>query len=387
MTSGDEPVDEKTKKRQRIAELRRQLQEAEVEETMAEVVAMMHVLQPGEQQNRVPLGPTLTAEVKIEGRPVQALLDTGSPVTIVSLEFLLETLAKQRPASQTVAELQVAVKARLQPPSVTLQSYGGKELNIVRQMSAVVSRGDHFCEATILVQKSAPLDFLIGTDLQSKLGFFFLQSSAEEAVTDLLQKKMWKLSPVESKDEWVAADLPFPPESSNEEERPTAVVRRIRAARLPARHVKYVRAHVNNGDIKGVALFESEENVLRSKGLLIETAATQPDTNNCVTLAVQNHSLETVCLERGYILGSLYPATVIEGSGSRSEGTSAEQGVVRAFPSVQYQAGDETAQEIHAQPEPTRIPEREEALLSALDLGPATLEDEEREKLKELVLE
>lgn len=54
--------------------------------------------------------------------------------------------------------------------------------------------------------------------------------------------------------------------------------------------------------------------------MLIETAATQPDTNSSITLAVQNHSLETVCLERGYILGSLYPATVIEESGSRSEG-------------------------------------------------------------------
>ena len=115
VTSGDQPVDEKTKKWQRIAELRRQLQEAEVEETMAEVVAMMHVLQPGEQENRVPLGPTLTAEMKFEGRPVQALLDTGSPVTIVSLEFLLQTLAKQWPSSQTVAEWQVAVKARLKP--------------------------------------------------------------------------------------------------------------------------------------------------------------------------------------------------------------------------------------------------------------------------------
>lgn len=387
VTSGDQPVDEKTKKRQRIAELRRQLQEAEVEETMAEVVAMMHVLQPGEQQNRVPLGPTLTAEVKFEGRPVQALLDTGSPVTIVSLEFLLQTLAKQRPASQTVAEWQIAVKARLQPPSVTLQSYGGKELNIVRQVSTVVSRGDHHCEATILVQKNAPLDLLLGTDLQSKLGFFFLQSSAEEAVTDLLQKKMWKLSPVESKDQWASVDLPFPPESANEEERPTAVVRLITAARLPARHVKYVRAHVDNGEVKGVALFESEENLLRNKGLLIETAATQPDTNNCVTLAIQNHSLETVCLERGYILGSLYPATVIEESGSRPEDTSAERGVVRAFHSVQYQAGDETAPEIRGQPEPTKMPDRGEALLNTLDLGPATLEDEEREKLKELVLE
>ena len=198
---------------------------------------------------------------------------------------------------------------------------------------------------------------------------------------------MWKLSPVESKNQWASVDLPFPPESANEEERPTAVVRLITAARLPARHVKYVRAHVDNGEVKGVALFESEENLLRNKGLLIETAVTQPDTNNCVTLAIQNHSLETVCLERGYILGSLYPATVIEESGSRPEDTSAERGVVRAFHSVQYQAGDETAPEIRGQPEPTKMPDRGEALLNTLDLGPATLEDEEREKLKELVLE
>ena len=95
-----------------------------------------------------------------------------------------------------------------------------------------------------------------------------------------------------------------------------------------------MQAHIDSGDIKGVALFESDENLLRNKGLLIETAATQPDNNNCVTLAVQNHSLETVCLERCYILGSLYPATVIKGSGSRPEGTSAERRVVR--PSLQY---------------------------------------------------
>ena len=60
---------------------------------------------------------------------------------------------------------------------------------------------------------------------------------------------------------------------------------------------------------------------------------------------------------------------------------------MRAFHSVQYQAGDETAPEIRGQPEPTKMPDWGEALLNTLDLGPATLEDEEREKLKELVLE
>ena len=45
---------------------------------------------------------------------------------------------------------------------------------------------------------------------------------------------------MESKIQWAAVDLPFPPESHNEGERLT---------------VKYVQAHVNNGDM---ALLESE---------------------------------------------------------------------------------------------------------------------------------
>ena len=48
--------------------------------------------------NGLELGP---AEVELEGEPVQALLDTGSPATIVSLEFLPEASAKKKPLSQS----------------------------------------------------------------------------------------------------------------------------------------------------------------------------------------------------------------------------------------------------------------------------------------------
>ena len=70
------PAEEKRRKQGRVAELRCQLQEAEVEESMTEVMATMHVLQPGEQESKTFLGPTLTAEVNFEGSRVQALLDT-----------------------------------------------------------------------------------------------------------------------------------------------------------------------------------------------------------------------------------------------------------------------------------------------------------------------
>ena len=74
---------DRKQKQQRVVDLRRALQEAEVDESLSEVVATMRVLKSanGDEGNR--LGPTLSAWVEFEGIPVEALLDTGSPVTIV----------------------------------------------------------------------------------------------------------------------------------------------------------------------------------------------------------------------------------------------------------------------------------------------------------------
>ena len=176
--------DAQRQKQKSVAELHRQLQEAELEESLARVTATMHGLQLGRVQTNLPLGPALTAEVNFEGTPTHAFLDTGSPVTVVSSRFLLQSMAKQRPLGQTPAEWQQGVRARLHQPTITLKSYGGRELNIVKQLTAVLSRGNRQCKATVLVQKDAPLDLLLGTDLQAKLGFFVLQTKADGTVTE-----------------------------------------------------------------------------------------------------------------------------------------------------------------------------------------------------------
>ena len=59
--------------------LREQLRQTELEEVLAGTVE--EVTLHG-----------ITAEVEVEGVPVQALLDTGSPVTIVLLEFLISAI-------------------------------------------------------------------------------------------------------------------------------------------------------------------------------------------------------------------------------------------------------------------------------------------------------
>ena len=58
-----------------------------IREALEKVTATMYSIS---SKGGSELGPVLTAEVLLEGEAVEALLDTGSPVTIVSLEFLVQ---------------------------------------------------------------------------------------------------------------------------------------------------------------------------------------------------------------------------------------------------------------------------------------------------------
>ena len=67
-----------------------------VKEALEMVSATMHTISSKPQSSQVELGPVPMAELQLEGSPMKALLDTGSPVTKVSLGFLLDALAKKR---------------------------------------------------------------------------------------------------------------------------------------------------------------------------------------------------------------------------------------------------------------------------------------------------
>ena len=109
-------------------------------------------------------------------------------------------MAKQKPKEQGPTEWAVAVKSHLEPTSLTLHNYGGDELKVVRQLTAIISRECHTCTATVLVQKDAPLNLLLGIDLQTQLGFLFLQKTNGTAV-DLLQKRKWALTQMDHEPE------------------------------------------------------------------------------------------------------------------------------------------------------------------------------------------
>ena len=72
-----------------------------VDEAVLKVMAKMFRISPDEPTTDATLGPTPTSEILLDGMPTAALVDTGSPVSIVSLTFFLEAAAANREKSQT----------------------------------------------------------------------------------------------------------------------------------------------------------------------------------------------------------------------------------------------------------------------------------------------
>ena len=79
------------------------------------MVVTMHGVTSTDVLGDVKLGLVLTSTMEVEGEPVESLLDTGSPVTVISLEWLLQVLARQRHKGQNPDEWKAEVENRLAP--------------------------------------------------------------------------------------------------------------------------------------------------------------------------------------------------------------------------------------------------------------------------------
>ena len=95
-------------------------------------------------------------------------------MTIVSIDSLLETLLVSRNTDQSPEDWRKEVASRIQPPSLTIRSYGGGEINMIGQLTVSLTLGDRKCQATVLVQKGASVDLLLSTDILPWLGFHLL---------------------------------------------------------------------------------------------------------------------------------------------------------------------------------------------------------------------
>ena len=171
-----------------IQDLRRKLQEAELVEAVraASNAGVLNVVPSTGSTAKSRLGPTVFFPVKVNGMLTNALVDTGSPATIFSLQFVLRFLTGLRKPDETDEQWRQATMKKFQDPDVILKSYGGQRLDFMAQVELSLSRGDRETKRTVLVRKDAPNDLLIGTDVQPELGFSLVVTDPNGRVKDLL---------------------------------------------------------------------------------------------------------------------------------------------------------------------------------------------------------
>ena len=120
-----------------------QWQDNAVDEVLDRTLVTLHGLKATSSAvEGMVLRPTPTTTILVEGTPAEALLDTGSPVTIISLDFLVKVLTceKEHHDKQTIRE---EVKRHLKPTALKLRSYSGEALPVVKQAHVHLSHGHY----------------------------------------------------------------------------------------------------------------------------------------------------------------------------------------------------------------------------------------------------
>ena len=212
--SHEESATPSTGKQKEIQKLREKLRQAELAEAI-ESSRELNLVIPIKAGTR--LGPTVYAPITVDGVTTDALVDTGSPATIVSLEFALKVLRQNRPKEQTDAQWIESTQEKFKDPDVTLKNYGGHQLHFIAQIELTLTRGERRFTSTVLVKKGAPNDLLLGTDVQPKLGLTVVTKDDGGGLTDLFSGRRTlpqsqvhdqQTSPEESKRSAVSTDRP-----------------------------------------------------------------------------------------------------------------------------------------------------------------------------------
>ena len=137
---------------------------------MQETSGTLSVVSVTRDAEETQLDPTVFVDMEVNDIKIAALLDTGSPATIISLPFVLQILADERDRSLTPAQWKEETHKQFSPPEVALKSYGGHTVDIVSQIPLRLRLRDRCVKAVVFVQKDAPNQLLLGTDNQPKLG-------------------------------------------------------------------------------------------------------------------------------------------------------------------------------------------------------------------------
>ena len=292
-------------------------QDKAVCDTLEESLVTLHGITSSTEVTKGIMGPSHTTTVEVEGRPAKALIDTGSPVTIISLQFLISTLVGNLQTTEQSKDVtRELVKKRLMPTQFCLRSYSGAKLPIVKQAQVQLTRGPFNVSAVIQVQDNAPVELLLGTDLQPQLGFRLLDEMPSQ-------------QPITSQDPTVTPNvLPSLPEELAPSLEDSTKVRTgtppnlgvvgsvclLQATRIPSRHTRIVAAQTDcdpNVYQSSATIFHPHTRLTEITGLVLEEALVDPDST--VAVSITNPLHHPIQLQEGLSLGQLEATEWVKG--------------------------------------------------------------------------
>ena len=194
-------------------------------------------------------------DLEVGGLPVRALIDTGSPATIIS-EKLLHTIMKGN------TEI---TPACLERPTVQLVDCGQHLLHIVGHIFKLIPRGER--KLKVLINTDRTQDCLLGTNAQEELGFNLVSPDGQEIPRSPAPTVERYSKELEAKDSTSKTSLPI----ANS----TFTVRVLTTCRIPRYRGHTVKARVE-GDWSQVQgkefLFKPDQETLQKFKLDAESS-------------------------------------------------------------------------------------------------------------------
>ena len=369
--------------KKKIEDIRRELREAELAAAVNDAAGIIRNVEGVSNT----LGPTITARVEVNGVSTDALVDTGSPATILSLDFAMEVMTKERNQYSSVDEWKIGTTKKFTPPEVALKNYGGGRLDITAQIMLCITQGDA-CKvnARVMVKQGAPNSLLLGTDTLPQLGFALVMKRSDTCALDLYSGRevCWQGTAAGAPGEKVtkageqakgasSSGAKGKAKSSDAEEsqgRESGVVRLLQATKIPAGCGRMVRAKVEGAPEKHMSLFTACQ---LDEGLSMPEGAVELMEGTCVTLIVENSSTEPAQLCKGVKLGEVTPVSEVPGeevSVGTPDAADSEEGSVA---------------NLSHEDEP--LTERTARLLEKLEMRVDHLTPEQQEQLKDVIVQ
>ena len=298
------PRSDDNSKKQNVEDLRCALRKAELTTALEECTTTVYGVVTSEKKS-TNLGPTISISAMVNGVPTEALVDTGSPVTILSLKFAMLVLSQEQKQFSSKEEWKVAMQERLKTPDIVLRSYGGERLNVLAQLEVTISQGDHKVMITTMVQKDAPSPLLLGTDVLSSLGFYCTFQKPGQT-TNLLGKN--GNSDNHSEDAETQTTKELESKSSHEQEeagiqpdvkdQPIGELQLVEDIKIPSRCKKMIKAVITTAEPD-----ESLDTLLFTptslqEGLVMTDTVLSYEGNQYVCTLIENQNLYPVWLEK-----------------------------------------------------------------------------------------